>query len=127
MPVIIRRPLVIGFALAWMSLLTPSPAESQSEFEFFESRIRPVLIEHCYACHNSSETAEGGLSLDFDNLILRVSGIHRDGIVLAVLSKGRGRGWTALKWRWWGRAPSLEPIVEGNATISFFEEPAHVI
>ena len=37
--------------------------------EFFETRIRPVLVEHCYACHNSSETAEAGLVLD-----------HRDGL-----------------------------------------------
>lgn len=31
--------------------------------QFFESRIRPVLIEHCYECHNS-ESAESGLNLD---------------------------------------------------------------
>ncbi len=37
------------------------PAE---ELEFFEQRIRPVLVEHCYACHNSTETAESGLRLD---------------------------------------------------------------
>lgn len=28
--------------------------------EFFESRIRPILVEQCYECHNSSKTAEGG-------------------------------------------------------------------
>lgn len=32
--------------------------------EFFEARIRPVLIEHCYACHNSTHVAEGELALD---------------------------------------------------------------
>jgi uncharacterized membrane protein len=36
--------------------------------EFFESRIRPVLAEHCYRCH-SAEAAKagklkGGLQLD---------------------------------------------------------------
>ena len=35
---------------------------------FFEARIRPVLVERCYECHNSAETAEGNLALD-----------HRDG------------------------------------------------
>ncbi len=40
------------------------------DLEFFESRIRPVLIEHCYGCHNSAETAESGLRLD-----------HRDGLL----------------------------------------------
>ena len=32
--------------------------------EFFEARIRPVLVEHCYPCHNSAEKAKGGLALD---------------------------------------------------------------
>ncbi len=32
--------------------------------EHFEARIRPVLIEHCYACHNSVDRARGGLALD---------------------------------------------------------------
>ncbi len=34
------------------------------QLEFFESRIRPVLVEHCYECHNSAESAEAGLALD---------------------------------------------------------------
>ncbi|MEM7561243.1 MAG: DUF1549 domain-containing protein, partial [Planctomycetota bacterium] len=35
------------------------------QLEFFEARIRPVLVEHCYECHNSSETAEAEVRLDF--------------------------------------------------------------
>jgi hypothetical protein len=31
--------------------------------EFFESRIRPVLVEHCHECH-AGDAAEGGLRLD---------------------------------------------------------------
>ncbi|MEO1996565.1 MAG: DUF1549 domain-containing protein, partial [Planctomycetaceae bacterium] len=34
------------------------------QLEFFETRIRPVLVERCYACHNSSKTAEASLTLD---------------------------------------------------------------
>ena len=37
---------------------------SIDEAEFFESKIRPVLVEHCYDCHNSTDTAEGDLILD---------------------------------------------------------------
>ncbi|MFM8581811.1 MAG: DUF1549 domain-containing protein, partial [Planctomycetaceae bacterium] len=40
------------------------PAGSPEDLEFFEQRIRPLLVEHCYACHNSSRVAEGGLALD---------------------------------------------------------------
>lgn len=39
-------------------------ANREKQLEFFESRIRPVLIEHCYACHNSSDSKEGELALD---------------------------------------------------------------
>ena len=32
---------------------------------FFEKKIRPVLVEHCYKCHSaSSEKVKGGLLLD---------------------------------------------------------------
>lgn len=33
--------------------------------EFFESRIRPVLVEHCYSCHSAeADEIESGLRLD---------------------------------------------------------------
>ena len=32
---------------------------------FFESKVRPVLVKHCYECHSSeADLAEGGLRLD---------------------------------------------------------------
>lgn len=37
--------------------------DSQRE-PFFESRIRPVLIEHCLECHGHSTVLQGGLSLE---------------------------------------------------------------
>ncbi len=43
-------------------------AESEEEVAFFESRIRPVLVERCYACHSAGAAAEqklqGGLQVD---------------------------------------------------------------
>ncbi len=39
----------------------PLPA---AHIEFFETKIRPVLAEQCYACHNSTKSAKGGLALD---------------------------------------------------------------
>ncbi|WP_165226674.1 PSD1 and planctomycete cytochrome C domain-containing protein [Aquisphaera insulae] len=33
--------------------------------DFFEAKVRPVLVEHCYACHSSQAKAvKGGLRLD---------------------------------------------------------------
>lgn len=40
-----------------------SPAEEQ--IAFFEQRIRPVLVEHCYSCHSEgAKKQKGGLWLD---------------------------------------------------------------
>jgi hypothetical protein len=40
-------------------------APSADEISFFESKIRPLLSEHCYDCHSTkSEKIKGGLVLD---------------------------------------------------------------
>ena len=46
----------------------PEVKDSQESLAFFESKIRPVLVEQCYSCH-SQEAAKkgklkGGLYLD---------------------------------------------------------------
>jgi hypothetical protein len=46
---------------AGLAAADPSPAQ----LEFFEKKIRPVLAEKCYGCHNSKmKTPLGGLRLD---------------------------------------------------------------
>ena len=41
------------------------PGFAEGEIEFFENRIRPVLVQHCYECHSSaSDEVKGGLLLD---------------------------------------------------------------
>ena len=40
-------------------------ANGSARLEFFESRIRPVLVEHCYQCHSAAASSvKGGLRLD---------------------------------------------------------------
>src|SRR6266704_6159246 len=35
------------------------------DFDFFEKRIRPILVEHCYKCHSAAaEKVKGELLLD---------------------------------------------------------------
>ncbi len=49
-----------------------SPESEASQFEFFEKRIRPLLVDQCYSCHSaSSEKIKGGLLLDSKESILR--------------------------------------------------------
>jgi hypothetical protein len=48
--------------------IRPDPAA----IEFFESKVRPVLAEHCYRCHSSTaKRLKGGLLLDSRAGILR--------------------------------------------------------
>jgi hypothetical protein len=48
----------------------PVSAET-GQVEFFEQRIRPILVEHCYRCHSAeAERPRGGLRLDRFDYIL---------------------------------------------------------
>jgi len=41
------------------------PSLSDTEIEFFETKIRPVLVEHCHSCHSAdSKIVRGGLLVD---------------------------------------------------------------
>lgn len=71
---------VFSVALSLVSvqlLLVAGPAWSADEasmakVEFFEQKIRPVLIEHCYQCHSSTaKSVKGELLLDFRTAVLK--------------------------------------------------------
>ncbi len=44
-------------------LIAQRSAAVDSEMEFFEKRIRPLLVEHCQECHGKTKQ-KGGLRLD---------------------------------------------------------------
>ena len=44
---------------------------ADNQNEFFEKKIRPVLTENCYECHNSIKQAKSGLVLDYKEGLLR--------------------------------------------------------
>ena len=65
------------------------------ELKFFESKIRPVLVEQCYRCHSSEEKIRGGLSIDSRE------GIRHGGDSGPAVVPGDLRGsllWTAINW-----------------------------
>jgi hypothetical protein len=57
--------VAVAIAAARVGQAADSAALSPEGVEFFESRIRPVLAEHCYECHSSeSSVLQGELRLD---------------------------------------------------------------
>ncbi|MBY0524403.1 MAG: DUF1553 domain-containing protein [Gemmataceae bacterium] len=44
-----------------------APRDNEALVQFFEKKIRPVLIDSCYTCHSASTNAKGGLRVDDRN------------------------------------------------------------
>jgi hypothetical protein len=64
------RPLACAVTL--LLIARPASASEQANpatVEFFEARIRPVLIEHCQECHSGDEV-NGGLRVDSRDALL---------------------------------------------------------
>ena len=65
MPKVCRFKLLFPVFIMMCRSPSASGNDESKQLEFFESRIRPVLVERCYSCHSSeSESVKGGLLLD---------------------------------------------------------------
>ena len=57
-----------AFAVTFLSSIQAQEKEkkfTQEQFDFFETKIRPALIKHCYKCHSQDgDKIKGGLLLD---------------------------------------------------------------
>jgi len=59
------RSFVILAAIALSESASADDAIKPDDLTFFEERIRPVLVEHCYECHSAnSKILRGGLLVD---------------------------------------------------------------
>ncbi len=83
-------------AVLWMGWVSMSTATAAEELDFFESRIRPILIQHCYECHSSaSDEVGGGLLLDHragwqaggDSGVALVSGSPQESLLIKALKQ----------------------------------------
>ncbi|MCY3970810.1 MAG: PSD1 and planctomycete cytochrome C domain-containing protein [Acidobacteria bacterium] len=98
----VRISLRSGAAILAAALLGGPAASSEfapEDLEFFEQKIRPVLVEHCYTCHNSTEIAESGLRLDYRG------GMLEGGMRGPAIEPGKPRGSLLLRAM---RHPSLD-------------------
>ena len=58
--------LLLAASLAVARAVEITPAQR----EFFEAKVRPILAEHCYSCHNSVDKMKGDLALDYRGAVL---------------------------------------------------------
>ena len=65
------RPLIALLILLSVPLVEVRGGADEG-VEFFEKRIRPLLVENCYKCHSAqSEKVKGGLLLDTREGVLK--------------------------------------------------------
>jgi hypothetical protein len=58
-----ERCVIMSVALALANVVVNAANHAPADDRFFETRIRPLFIDHCFPCH-SDEQADGGLSLE---------------------------------------------------------------
>ncbi len=62
-------PVLLAFATV-TGLARGNDADQATKVEFFEKKIRPILANHCHACHSADTNAKGGLRIDDRNGLL---------------------------------------------------------
>src|SRR6266700_1289605 len=88
--------LTLGLGLAFVAVpLCSTALRSATEFkpegyDFFEKKIRPVLVERCYKCHSASaEKVKGELLLDTREGMLKGGESGKPAIVTGDAEKSR--------------------------------------
>lgn len=69
-------PRRLPIALAWVAVVSTgwaaAPQPTAVQLEFFEKRVRPILVESCHRCHSAdAEKLKGGLLLDTHEATLK--------------------------------------------------------
>ncbi|MBC8354184.1 MAG: PSD1 domain-containing protein [Planctomycetes bacterium] len=91
------RPPLLAILLSVVQTVASAAQPSPEAIGFFEKRIRPVLIEHCYECHSAAASElEGGLMLDNRAAIEKGGG---NGKVLVPGDPVASRLLTAMKYQ----------------------------
>lgn len=62
---------IVAVLLGLASVASAALAIPADQLEFFEKRIRPILVDNCYKCHSASANrARGGLHVDTKSALL---------------------------------------------------------
>jgi hypothetical protein len=65
--------LVPAIGTAKSTPLRP-PRDEAAAIEFFEKKVRPILVANCYTCHSADTNSRGGLRVDDRNGLLTGGG-----------------------------------------------------
>ena len=67
--------LLAAILLSWsfgVDVARGEDAPTRPQLEFFEKKVRPLLVQHCYECHSvKSKKIQAGLVLDSRDGLLR--------------------------------------------------------
>jgi len=68
-----KRTIVVTAIVGWGMGLSLAAAEfSAEQLDFFEKKVRPLLVESCFECHSAgAKKVKGGLYLDSREAVLR--------------------------------------------------------
>lgn len=127
---------LLSATAALLALVHQASAVEPSSVEFFESKIRPVLVRHCYSCHSREAQAagklKGGLRLDTrtgwqtggDNGPAMIPGKPHEGTLLAALKydgdvqmppKGKLPDTVVQDFQTWIAQGAMDPRTESAA------------
>jgi hypothetical protein len=76
---ILRKARTLNLALGagcWLLAAVPgtgiaaAAGPAPEQIEFFEKKVRPILVSHCYTCHSADTKPAGGLRVDDRNGLL---------------------------------------------------------
>jgi hypothetical protein len=139
----------LSFSCAAALFLVPSlraAAPDPAGVEFFEKKIRPVLVENCYSCHSEQAgKKKGGLALDTQAALLKggangppiVPGIPGESLLLKALDhqgdvkmppKGKLSDAVVRDFRHWVEIGAPDPrtqAVSANSTIDWKKAREH--
>src|SRR5687768_12555125 len=84
-----NRSRTFAAILVILLILPGAAGADDAGLDFFESKVRPVLVERCYECHsNQSKKLKGGLKLDSREALL-VGGDNGPAVVPGEPEKSR--------------------------------------
>ncbi|MFM9960424.1 MAG: PSD1 and planctomycete cytochrome C domain-containing protein [Planctomycetaceae bacterium] len=119
----IRRCLILGIGcVAVLGAMSVADVDERARREFFEAKIRPVLVKQCYGCHSADAAKagklKGGLQLDTRE------GVLKGGESGAVVISGKpAESLLIQSLRHLGDAPEMPPNEKLPETvIADFEE-----